>query len=326
MAAAISGLVGAAGPHGPAFGMMLSIGVAFGQFGGSDLTPVTQAAWYLVGVAAVGLAQVVDWPFRRGVLQQRTASDVFAAAADVCAKVGQPDAREARLRLMAASTAAQRVGWSPMTAGVSYSAAAIYAEQRPRATRSRQLALRAAAEQIMCGQAVAVPIAWPTPDRGLRALAAALDGSGADGSARNGRRIGGDSAGCGRRQPASTPRVRPCVSVPRQRSPWQCTTRTTLFWLPMTVSVIVRLEYASIVVRTINRVAGTIVGASVAAAVISIWPSGIVVALAASLGGGFAALTAPKPVRPQRHRSDGVCVVVSVCRRPGPRRAADPTV
>ncbi len=293
VAAAVSGLVGAAGPHGPAFGMMLSIGVAYGQFGGSDLTPVTQAVWFLVGVVVVGAAQLVDWPFRRGVLRKRTASGVFAAAADVCATVGQPDAREARLRLMAASTAAQRVGWSPMTAGVSYSAAAIYAEQQP-APPEVVNSLRAAAEQVLHGQAVAVPIAWPTPTAGLRAMAAALDGSGADESARDGRRIGEILARM-RTSTAGLNAVRTALCL-------GTATAVTValhdphhsFWLPMTVSVIVRPEYASIMVRTINRVAGTIIGAAVAAAVISIWPSGIVVAVAASLGLGFAALMAPK--------------------------------
>lgn len=293
VAAAVSGLVGAVGTPGPAFGMMLSIGVAYGQFGGSDLAPVTQAAWFLVGVAVVGLAQVVDWPFRRGVLEQRTASGVFAAAADVCAKVGQPDAREARLRLMAASSAARRVGWSPMTAGVAYSAAAIHAEQQP-VPREVVNALRAAADRIMRGQAVAVPIAWPTPTAGLRAMAAALDGSSADESARDGRRIGEilarmrtSTAGLNAIRTALCLGIATAVTV-AVHDPQHS------FWLPMTVSVILRPEYASIMVRTINRVAGTIIGAVAAAAVISLWPSGIVVAVAASLGLGFAALMAPK--------------------------------
>jgi hypothetical protein len=37
VAGGISGMVGGAAPSAPAFGLMLSIGVAFGQFGGSSL-------------------------------------------------------------------------------------------------------------------------------------------------------------------------------------------------------------------------------------------------------------------------------------------------
>jgi hypothetical protein len=37
VAGAISGMAGGLGPSAPAFGLMLSVGVAFGQFGGSSL-------------------------------------------------------------------------------------------------------------------------------------------------------------------------------------------------------------------------------------------------------------------------------------------------
>jgi uncharacterized membrane protein YccC len=66
------------------------------------------------------------------------------------------------------------------------------------------------------------------------------------------------------------------------------------FWLPLTVAVIVRPEYGSVFVRTVNRVAGTVVGAVLAVVVLWPQPPGLVVALAAAVALGLAVLTAPK--------------------------------
>ncbi|MFZ0718945.1 hypothetical protein, partial [Mycobacterium sp.] len=46
VAGAISGMVGGIAPSTPAFGLMLSVGVAFGQFGGSSLPWWQQAVCY----------------------------------------------------------------------------------------------------------------------------------------------------------------------------------------------------------------------------------------------------------------------------------------
>lgn len=66
------------------------------------------------------------------------------------------------------------------------------------------------------------------------------------------------------------------------------------FWLPLTVAVIMRPEYASIFVRTVNRVCGTIVGAAVATVVLLVVPTGVGVAVGAAVALAFAILMAPK--------------------------------
>jgi len=66
------------------------------------------------------------------------------------------------------------------------------------------------------------------------------------------------------------------------------------FWLPLTVAVAVRPEYASVFVRTINRAAGTALGALFAAGAIAVLVSGWPVAIAAAISLAFAVLAAPK--------------------------------
>ena len=66
------------------------------------------------------------------------------------------------------------------------------------------------------------------------------------------------------------------------------------FWLPLTVAVAVRPEYASVFVRTVNRVAGTAIGALLAAGAIGVLGSGWPVVIAAAISLGFAVLAGPK--------------------------------
>jgi Fusaric acid resistance protein-like len=66
------------------------------------------------------------------------------------------------------------------------------------------------------------------------------------------------------------------------------------FWLPLTVAVAVRPEYASVCARTINRAAGTAVGSVLAAGLIVALGSGWPMAIAAALSLGFAVLAGPK--------------------------------
>jgi Fusaric acid resistance protein-like len=69
---------------------------------------------------------------------------------------------------------------------------------------------------------------------------------------------------------------------------------THSFWLPLTVAVVVRAEYGTVLFRAINRVVGTIGGALVAAVVIVLFPSDVAISICAVLGISFAALAAPK--------------------------------
>lgn len=291
-AGAVSGLVGAAGPAGPAFGMMLSIGVAYGQFGGSSLGPITQALWYLVGALAVGVAHVADWPFTRDETHRRAMIGVYDSAADLCEAIGRRDAYGARSRMAAASAKARNAGWDARTEHVAYATAALYAEGLP--VPPQVIAgLRTAATQLRAGDPVEVSARWMAT-AGLRAMTQALSSPGSQPS----RVVDRDL------HPLLLPSltVAAVANAVRMAVCLGVATTVTLaahdpshsFWLPLTVAVIVRPEYASIVVRTVNRIAGTIIGALVAAGVLLLWDNGFAVALAASLGLAFAALTAPK--------------------------------
>jgi uncharacterized membrane protein YccC len=66
------------------------------------------------------------------------------------------------------------------------------------------------------------------------------------------------------------------------------------YWLPLTVAVIVRPEYSSVFERTVNRVAGTMVGALIAAVILLVAPGAWFIAVGAALAIGFAVLSAPK--------------------------------
>jgi hypothetical protein len=66
------------------------------------------------------------------------------------------------------------------------------------------------------------------------------------------------------------------------------------YWLPLTVAVLVRPEYGSVFVRTVNRVAGTIIGATFAALVLLLLPGSWAIAVSAAVAIGFAVLSAPK--------------------------------
>jgi FUSC-like inner membrane protein yccS len=85
-AGVVSGMVGGIGPSAPAFGMMLSIGVAFGQFGRSSLPWWQQALWYLLGTAIAAVAVLAPWAYRRGAPERRAVAGVYFAAADLCAR------------------------------------------------------------------------------------------------------------------------------------------------------------------------------------------------------------------------------------------------
>lgn len=66
------------------------------------------------------------------------------------------------------------------------------------------------------------------------------------------------------------------------------------YWLPLTVAVVVRPEYGSVFMRTVNRITGTIIGAMVAALVLLLFPASWPIAVSAAVAIGFAVLSAPK--------------------------------
>lgn len=293
VAGAVSGAVGTIGPTAPGFGMMLTIGVAFGQFGGSMLSWYQQALWYLVGTAVVAAATLSPWVIRRGAIERQTSAAVLAAAGDLCAAVGTAAARPARVRLAAASAAARAAGPSPVAELVAFAAAVMYADGDP-VPDEAVAAIRTAESQVLAGTPVAIAYHPELGSPGLRALADALRAPRQQPAEPEARRF--EAALRSMRSPTATAngaRVALCVG--------SATALTVAlhepahsFWLPLTVAVIVRPEYASVFVRTVNRVCGTVVGAALTAALLWTHPPVGLIAVAAAAALGFAVLTAPK--------------------------------
>jgi Fusaric acid resistance protein-like len=292
----VSGLVGTISANAPAFGMMLSIGLAFGQFGGSSLPWWQQDLWYVAGTVVVAVATLSPWVFRRGVLERQAVAAVFFAAADVCAAAGTTASRPARRALAGASAAARAAGGHPGAEMVAFAAASLYARGEP-VPGVAVGAVRTAGSQVLAGEPITARIDWCTDDDadpGLRDLANALASASAGPPTRPTRRLRS------RWRAAATPtallngaRIGLCLGI---------ATAITVamhepahaFWLPLTVAVIVRPEYASVFVRTVNRVCGTVTGAALAGAILWAYPSGLAVAIAAAAALGFAVLMAPK--------------------------------
>ena len=296
-AAFVSGWVGPLGPSAPAFGMMLSIGLAFGQFSGSPLPWWSQILWYLTGTAAVAVVWLLPLWLRRQAREREIAAAVLESAADVCEAIGSSTSEQARSRLAAASATARTASRNSRAERVAFAAAALYSHRQP-VPRPVVIAIRAAAQQTRSGMPFAVAVDFDTSTPGLEALADALSPRPTEPPAPPNEPIIRRAAAAVRALVSTDAllagvRLGLCLAV---------ATAATIalhgeshsFWLPLTVAVVVRPEYASIFVRTVNRVCGSIVGACCAGAVLAVVASGAGVALAAAVALAFAVLTAPK--------------------------------
>jgi len=292
-AGVVSGAAGTIGPNAPGFGMMLSIGVAFGQFGGSSLPWWQQVAWYVAGTGLVALAALAPWLFRRGAIERRAAATMMLAAADLCAATGTVDGRRARARLAATSAVARTTGPQARAQLVAFAAATMYAD-RETVPEEAVTAIRAAAAQIRACEPVSVRYATTSPSPGLRALADALSPQPQRLPASHVRRFRASlRAALTSTARVNAARIGLCMGMATALT-IALHERDHSFWLPLTVAVIVRPEYASVFVRTVNRVCGTVAGAAATALVLSVHPPAPVIAAAAAVSLGFAVLTAPK--------------------------------
>ena len=306
-----SGVIGRFGPPSAAFATMLVIGVAFAQFSGIGLPWIGQIAWYCSGSAIVGLATLPMFG-RRHLLEERTAiAEVFQAAADLMASAGSASAGATRARLAAASAAA-RTAWYDDRLSVKFEQGPRYREVARQLRSAQAVALRAAASYRDGAPAAAATVeAARDHARYLTAAAecsdtmrdgpptAAPDSALAAGETispppRHHGRFSAALAGSTSAQSLLAGlRVAICMTV--------ATTTTLLlhdpahsFWLPLTVAVVVRPEYASVYVRTLNRLLGTVIGAAVATIPLLLFGSGWPIAVCAALALGFAAAAAPK--------------------------------
>ena len=297
VAGAISGMAGGIAPSAPAFGLMLSVGVAFGQFGGSSLPWWQQAVCYLVGTSVAAVSVLAPWAFHRDKPERRAQAAVYFAAANLCAAVGTEEAGAARTRLAAASAAARAARDRRGADLVAFAAATLYAQGRP-VPEVAVAAIRQAGEQIWHAVPVSVRFleADAGGDPGLVELADALSPRPARPGTVRPEPQGFSAllrAATSRTGLANGARIAGCMAVATaltaaMRQPAHA------FWLPLTTAVIVRPEYGSVFVRTVNRIFGTLVGALVATAVLAALPPGLPLVAATALALGFVVLSMPK--------------------------------
>jgi uncharacterized membrane protein YccC len=315
------GMVGAVGLMTTAFAIMSVIGVAFAQFGDMKLLWWQEAAWYLVGMMAIFVVTVPLAFMRRYNHERSAVADVFDASAQLLASVGSPAAYAARVRLATAFAAARsalfdyrihgRFDRAPArrsTCGAmrcaqltAIAAAALYIEGRT-VPEVAVRALKSTAQDIRSNRFFSHAGEVPSSSPGLRSLASALAGIDSDRSAREAvPNIDGLVTRLRTSARVATTRGATLAGL---RLAWCMGLATTVtcalhqqshsYWLPLTVAVIVRPEYASVFVRSVNRVVGTLIGAAAAAGILLAAPSGWPVAVASAIAIGFAVLAAPK--------------------------------
>jgi uncharacterized membrane protein YccC len=271
--------------------MTLSIGLAFGQFGGMPLPWWQQTAWFFTGGAVLAAVELAPGLMLARRLERQMVAHVYFAAADLISAIGTSEAPNARRALATATAAALDASDGARARLVAAIAVTLYADGE---TPPQEVvtAICRVGERIAVGADLNVDIAFDTPTKGLRALAVALTRQDWHpevsvplltylriminrGMVANGLRIGLCMA------VATTVAV--CVHAP-----------TYSFWIPLTVATIVRPQYSTIFARTVNRLFGTLIGASVVAGILWWFPSGIVPAIGAAVAIAFATAIAPK--------------------------------
>lgn len=313
----LSGMLGAIGRLVTAFALMAVIGVAYAQFGGVPLPWYEQAGWYLLGTTLASAAAILPLRSRRRDYERSSVAAVFDAAADLLDAIGTSEASSKRSALAAASAVSRDAMADhrvlPARAGprsspihvqmqgsqhVALAAAACYG-QGAAVPGEAVKAVRDAGSAVRLGERVR-PAPFAADSLRLQSLSTALGVSAGDVAADDARLPGL----AGRLRSAARTATEGAAVLAGIRLAWCMALATALtfvlhqrshsYWLPLTVAVVVRPEYASVFVRTVNRVIGTIGGAVLAAIALLVLPSGGVVAVAATLSIGWAVLSAPK--------------------------------
>jgi uncharacterized membrane protein YccC len=294
--ALVSGMVGAIGPLMTSAALMAVIGLAFGEFAGVALPWWEQGGWYFAGTLVVLVLAIAAWPFRRDRLEWTAVATVFERCAELLEVTGEhtATARAALASAFASSRTAvfdYRLGdagrLQPLRQAAAradqaaFGAAIFYAAGRqPRPGDIEELRRAATATRGRVVPIVPVDLAATSVEvQAVRPV---------------GQRIGAAARLVIRRDAVIAGlRLALCMTVGTAVT---CALHreSHSFWLPLTVAVAVRPEYASVFVRTVNRFAGTALGAVVAAIVLLALGSGWPVAVAAAVSLGFAVLAAPK--------------------------------
>lgn len=320
LVALVSGMVGAIGRETTAFATMLVIGLAFGQFADIDLPWGWQATCYVAGSAVALLAAVPAWLAHPRGIERGAVADVFAASARLLA-AEPPALARARDDLAAASAAARAAIYDHR----------FRRGNRGSARRRRLDAAMGSAEAVSLAAVAITRSDLPVPPDAVRVVAEVGRDVRQDLPVPRGHELSDDIPElAGLRSAlalASDPdppahqdlfvppiRTRLRAAFGRATTPgaWSAGLRLALcmgvatlltvlvhlenhsYWLPLTVAVVVRPEYASVFVRATNRLAGTVLGALLAALSLVAFGPGWPAALCAAAATAFAVAAAPK--------------------------------
>lgn len=324
VAGMLSGMLAAIGPVSAAFMLMLLFGLSYGQFSETPLPLWQQIVWYWVGSMVIALAVITPWILRPGRIERMTIASVFDAMAQLTDSVATPDGPAARRRLMAATAAGRAVildhNWHKPTGrsfiarrwrryAVTMTAAwlassvvtALYADGEP-VPASVGATLRAIGDDVRNRRVVDRSAQIPADTPALAALAQTLthltDEQPLPGPLHlhhpwQERLTGGLRAVVRPIALNSGARLAVCLVIATafviiSDNP------SHAYWIPFTVAAVVKPELTSVVMRTTNRVFGTLVGALIAAAYLMIFPDSWPVAIGCSLAIAWAALSVPK--------------------------------
>jgi hypothetical protein len=274
----VAGVLGRIGPASTGAAVMAVIGVAYTQFDRLAMPWWEPVLAYLVGsgvVLALALAESATGGRHH---TRRAVAAVWTGAAEL---VLAPDDDAARHRLAAA--------WATAHEAVT----GYRLRPAPRALADWTGARAAAAE---AARIAASPSTDPTTRSELaRRWRAAAEGGGEqrtlDGVPGRSRAVLGPAL-----EPAALwtgARVGVCVGVATMvaillRSPAHA------FWIPLTVAVVVRPEYGSVLVRSVHRLVGTVVGVAVVAGLLAVTSAPVWITVVAALSLGLAAFGAPR--------------------------------
>ncbi len=290
----LAGAIGRIGPASTAGAVMAVIGVAYTQFGRLAMPWWQPVLAYVIGSAVLLALSLVGAAFHRERYRTAALSAVFDAAADLLDAEPGATTEQARHRLALASADARVTAAGYRTRPVTGPFAEAWSDARDAAARAAQITVapvpptaaelsglshswRSRAEELRTGSRnrprTASTVSWaPAPTARIRMMIrTATEPDAVWTGARIGACVG----------------IATAVAIllhPPQHA----------FWIPLTVAVVLRPEYGAVLVRSLHRLAGTIVGVVVVAVLLAVTSSTTWLAVAAAAALGLAALSAPR--------------------------------
>lgn len=281
----VAGALGAIGPASTGAAVMAVIGLAYTQFNRLDMPRWEPVLAYLVGSSVLLLLALRERHHPRGAV-----ATVWEAAADL---VTTPDDDGRRRALAGAWTTAHEAVTGYRLRPASGPRAQAWNGARDAAAHAARIAVLPSADDAAADLA-----------RRWRAAAARVrDGSfpvAGEDPVHPGTAAPRTPRARDLLRPAFEPmalwtgaRIGVCVGVATALA-IVLRTPAHAYWIPLTVAVVVRPEYGSVLVRSLHRLAGTIVGVAVVAGLLAFSPTPAWTVAAAALSLGLAAFGATR--------------------------------